>query len=74
VRGGGGSQSRSPAALAAPAMRSGGAARLPRILETGNVPLYQHFGFHVTGTLDLPKGAPVVTTMWRPGDLRDDAG
>jgi hypothetical protein len=38
------------------------------------VPLYQHFGFHVTGTLDLPKGAPVVNTMWRPDDLRDDAG
>ena len=21
----------------------------------------------------LPEGAPVVSTMWRPGDLRDDA-
>jgi hypothetical protein len=38
-----------------------------------NVPLYQHFGFHVTSTLGLPEGAPVVTTMWRPGGLRDDA-
>ena len=38
-----------------------------------NVPLYQHFGFHVTGTLGLPEGAPVVNTMWRPGDVRDDA-
>jgi GNAT superfamily N-acetyltransferase len=50
---------------------------LPAYLESSkpeNVPLYQHFGFHVTGTLDLPKGAPVVTTMWRPGDLRDAAG
>lgn len=48
---------------------------LPAYLESSkpeNVPLYQHFGFH--GTLDLPKGAPVVNTMWRPGDLRDDAG
>ena len=50
---------------------------LPAYLESsklGNVPLYQHFGFHVTGTLGLPEGAPVVSTMWRPGDLRDDAG
>jgi GNAT superfamily N-acetyltransferase len=50
---------------------------LPAYLESsslGNVPLYQHFGFHVTGTLGLPEGAPVVNTMWRPGDLRDDAG
>jgi len=31
-----------------------------------NVPLYEHFGFQVTGVLDLPKGAPAVTTMWRP--------
>ena len=31
-------------------------------------------GFHVTGTLGLPDGAPVVSTMWRPGDSRDDAG
>ena len=39
-----------------------------------NVPLYQHFSFHVTGALGLAEGAPVVNTMWRPGDLRDDAG
>jgi GNAT superfamily N-acetyltransferase len=31
-----------------------------------NVPLYEHFGFQATGTLNLPAGAPVVTTMWRP--------
>lgn len=51
--------------------------RLPAYLESSkleNVPLYQHFGFHVTGTLGLPEGAPVVSTMWRPGDFRDDAG
>jgi GNAT superfamily N-acetyltransferase len=43
---------------------------LPAYLESSkpeNVPLYQHFGFHVTGTLGLPEGAPVVNTMWRPG-------
>jgi GNAT superfamily N-acetyltransferase len=45
---------------------------LPAYLESSkleNVPLYQHFGFHVAGTLGLPEGAPVVSTMWRPGDL-----
>jgi len=50
---------------------------LPAYLESSkpeNVPLYQHFGFHVTGTLGLPEGAPVVSTMWRPGGWRDDAG
>ena len=31
-----------------------------------NVPLYEHFGFQVTGVLDLPKGAPAITAMWRP--------
>jgi GNAT superfamily N-acetyltransferase len=42
---------------------------LPAYLESSNlenVPLYQHFGFHITGALGLPEGAPVVTTMWRP--------
>lgn len=41
----------------------------PAYLESSkleNVPLYQHFGFHVAGTLGLPEGAPVVSTMWRP--------
>ena len=50
---------------------------LPAYLESsnpGNVPLYQHFGFNITGTLGLPEGAPVVNTMWRPAGLRDDAG
>jgi GNAT superfamily N-acetyltransferase len=49
---------------------------LPAYLESSNpdnVPLYQHFGFHITGTLALPKGAPIVTTMWRPANTRDDA-
>lgn len=42
---------------------------LPAYLESSplqNVPLYEHFGFQATGALDLPDGAPVVTTMWRP--------
>ena len=50
---------------------------LPAYLESSNldnVPLYQHLGFHVTGTLGLPEGGPVVNTMWRPGGLTDDAG
>jgi GNAT superfamily N-acetyltransferase len=47
---------------------------VPAYLESsklGNVPIYEHFGFRITGTLALPEGAPVVTTMWRPGDLRN---
>lgn len=46
---------------------------LPAYLESSNldnVPLYQHFGFHVTGTLGLPEGAPVVNAMWRPANAR----
>jgi hypothetical protein len=33
-----------------------------------NVPLYEHFGFQLTGALGLPADAPVVNTMWRPGE------
>ena len=44
---------------------------MPAYLEStksGNVPLYEHFGFEVTGTLNPPKGAPPLTAMWRyPG-------
>jgi GNAT superfamily N-acetyltransferase len=36
-----------------------------------NVPLYEHFGFAVTGALDLPDGAPVVAAMWRAAVGRD---
>lgn len=42
----------------------------PAYLESSklaNVPLYEHMGFVVTGTLDLPVDAPVVTAMWRAG-------
>ena len=40
----------------------------PAYLEASKlegVPLYERFGFRVTGTVDMPKGAPVVTKMWR---------
>ena len=65
------------AALLRSRLRRCDEAGLPAYLESSNpenVPLYQHFGFHITGALGLPEGAPVVHTMWRPGDLRDDAG
>jgi GNAT superfamily N-acetyltransferase len=65
------------AALLRSRLRRCDAEGLPAYLESSNLentPLYQHFGFHVTGTLGLLDGAPVVNTMWRPGDLRVDAG
>lgn len=43
---------------------------LPAYLESSkltNVPLYEHFGFEVTGTLGMPEAAPPITKMWRPG-------
>jgi GNAT superfamily N-acetyltransferase len=61
------------AALLRSRLRQCDEEELPAYLESSkleNVPLYQHFGFHVTGTLGLPEGAPVVSTMWRPGDVR----
>jgi hypothetical protein len=44
---------------------------MPAYLESSNlrnVPLYEHFGFQLTGALGLPADAPVVNTMWRPGE------
>jgi ribosomal protein S18 acetylase RimI-like enzyme len=41
---------------------------MPAYLEStksSNVPLYEHFGFEVTGTLNPPRGAPPLTAMWR---------
>lgn len=38
--------------------------------KTANVPLYEHFGFEVTGALALPDGAPPMPTMWRKGAHR----
>jgi ribosomal protein S18 acetylase RimI-like enzyme len=40
----------------------------PAYLEStkaGSVPLYEHFGFEVTGILNPPRGAPPLTAMWR---------
>jgi GNAT superfamily N-acetyltransferase len=65
------------AALLRSRLRRCDADGLPAYLESskpGNVPLYEHFGFRGTGNLALPEGAPVVTTMWRPGDVRDNSG
>ena len=43
---------------------------LPAYLESSkleNVPLYQHFGFHVTGALGLPEGAQAVAMAGSQG-------
>jgi ribosomal protein S18 acetylase RimI-like enzyme len=59
------------AALLRSRLRRSDEEGLAAYLESSNpehVPIYQHFGFDVTGTLGLPEGAPVVSTMWRPGD------
>ncbi len=40
----------------------------PSFLESskvGNVPLYEHFGYAVTGSTKVPDGAPALTPMWR---------
>jgi len=42
----------------------------PAYLESSklsNIPLYEHFGFEVTGRLAMPEAAPPMTKMWRPG-------
>lgn len=41
---------------------------MPAFLEASKpegIPIYERFGFRTTGTVALPPGAPVVTTMWR---------
>lgn len=45
--------------------RAGAAAYLESS-KTGNIPLYEHFGFEVAEVPSLPNGAPVVTPMYRP--------
>jgi len=59
------------AALLRSRLRRCDEAGQPAYLESSNVknvPLYEHFGFQVTGALRLPDGAPVVNTMWRRGE------
>lgn len=41
---------------------------IPGYLESTNPrndPLYHRYGFVSTGAIDLPRGAPVLTAMWR---------
>ena len=41
---------------------------MPAYLESSNVrnlPFHARHGFEVTGEIEVGKGAPVVTTMWR---------
>jgi GNAT superfamily N-acetyltransferase len=52
------------------------AAGLPAFLESSkpdNVPLYEHFGFVVSGKLGLPADAPAITPMWRSPGRRDES-
>ncbi|HEY1711070.1 MAG TPA: GNAT family N-acetyltransferase [Rhizomicrobium sp.] len=44
------------------------AARMPCYLESSkdkNIPIYQSFGFKVTGEIRVPKGGPTIWPMWR---------
>jgi GNAT superfamily N-acetyltransferase len=44
------------------------AAGMPAYLESSkesNIPIYQNFGFAVTGELNMP-GGPTIWPMWRP--------
>jgi ribosomal protein S18 acetylase RimI-like enzyme len=43
-----------------------GAAAYLESSKTGNIPLYEHFGFRVAEVPPLPSGVPVVTPMSRP--------
>jgi ribosomal protein S18 acetylase RimI-like enzyme len=49
-------------------LRQSDAAGLPTYLEASNpagVPMYEHFGYQVVGSVALPAGAPAVTKMRR---------
>jgi ribosomal protein S18 acetylase RimI-like enzyme len=44
-------------------------SRMPCYLESSkesNIPIYQSFGFTVTGEIKVPKGGPTLYPMWRP--------
>ena len=44
------------------------ADRLPCYLESSkdtNVPIYQSFGFRLTGEIPIPNGGPTIWPMWR---------
>jgi GNAT superfamily N-acetyltransferase len=43
-----------------------GAAAYLESSKTGNIPVYEHFGFQVAQVPPLPGGVPVVTPMSRP--------
>ncbi len=52
------------------------AERLPAYLESSNprnISLYERHGFRITRRLDLPKGAPTATAMWRSATSGLDA-
>lgn len=55
-------------ALITPMLDRCDAEGMPAYLESSNrqnVPFYRRHGFEVTGEIDVGKGAPPVTTMWR---------
>jgi hypothetical protein len=51
-----------------PILERGDAEGVPAYLESSkerNIPYYQRYGFEVTVELRLPKGGPLVWSMWR---------
>ena len=44
------------------------AAHMPCYLESSkdtNIPIYQNFGFELTGEIQVPNGGPKIWPMWR---------
>lgn len=55
-------------AALAPVLARADADAMPAYLESTkpqNVPFYEHRGFRVTGTIDIPAGGPTLVAMWR---------